>query len=41
MGEDLDQEIEQLHAERCSLLASFCQFLADLFGDEDKEEPAD
>ena len=39
MGEDLNQEIEGLHAERCSVLASFCEFLADLFGD-DEQEPA-
>jgi len=41
MDEDLQREIEDLHAERCSLLESFCQFLADLFGDEEEEKPAD
>jgi hypothetical protein len=40
---EFDKEIEDLHAERSSLLASFCEFLAALFGDcePERRDPAD
>lgn len=37
MGEDLQREIEDLHAERCSVLAQFCKLLCELFGDDEED----
>jgi hypothetical protein len=38
MGEDFNQQIEDLHAQRSSLLASFCELLAGLFQDDPEED---